>query len=150
MEINELIASIFQVCIIPLLGVLTTFFVKWVNAKSAEIQTNIDDATLRKYMNMLTDTIADCVIATNQTYVESLKQQGKFDAEAQKEAFRITSAAVIEILSEEAIVYLTTAVGDLDVFITKRIEAEVNANKIVPSGSSAVAGGGGVNTMMTK
>ena len=129
MEYNEIIASIFQVCIIPLLGVLTTFFVKWVNAKSEEIQMNIDDATMKKYLNMLTDTVTDCVIATNQTYVESLKQQGKFDMNAQREAFSITSAAVMEILSDEAKIYLTAAVGDLNAFITQKIEAEVNINK---------------------
>ena len=129
MEYNEIIASIFQVCIIPLLGVLTTFFVKWVNAKSEEIQMNIDDATMKKYLNMLTDTVTNCVIATNQTYVESLKQQGKFDMNAQKEAFSITSAAVMEILSDEAKIYLTAAVGDLNAFITQKIEAEVNINK---------------------
>ena len=128
-ELQELILTIFQVCIIPLLGVLTTFFVKWVNAKSAEIQTNIDDATLRKYMGMLTETIADCVVATNQTFVETLKAQGKFDEEAQKEAFRQTSMAVIQILSEDAKEYLSYAVGDLETYITKKIEAEVNLNK---------------------
>ena len=74
MEWTALLADIFQVCVIPLLGVLTAFFVKWVNAKSAEIKTNIKDATLAKYMSMLTKTITDCVIATNQTYVEALKK----------------------------------------------------------------------------
>lgn len=129
MEYTILISNIFQVCIIPLLGVLTTFFIKWVNAKSAEIQTNIDDATLKKYMEMLTSTITDCVIATNQTYVESLKAQGKFDAAAQAQAFELTSKAVMEILSEEAKIYLASAVGDLNAYITKKIEAEVNINK---------------------
>ena len=129
MEWTELLADIFQICILPLLGVLTTFFVKWVNMKSAEIQTNVDDATLKKYMDMLTQTISDCVIATNQTYVESLKQQGKFDLEAQKEAFNLTKDAVLAILSEEAQTYLSTAVGDLNAYITKKIEAEVNLNK---------------------
>jgi hypothetical protein len=99
--------------------------------KSAEIQTNVDDATLKKYMDMLTQTISDCVIATNQTYVESLKQQGKFDLEAQKEAFNLTKDAVLAILSEEAQTYLSTAVGDLNAYITKKIEAEVNLNKPV-------------------
>jgi hypothetical protein len=129
MDWIPMVESIFQVCIIPLLGVLTAYFVKWVNAKKAEIQTTIDDATLKKYMDMLADTITDCVIATNQTYVESLKQQGKFDAEAQAEAFKMTSTAVLEILNDEAKVYLSTAVGDLQTFITKKIEAEVNLNK---------------------
>lgn len=130
MEYTILISNIFQVCIIPLLGVLTTFFMKWVNAKSAEIQANINDATLKKYMEMLTSTITDCVIATNQTYVESLKAQGKFDAAAQQRAFELTSEAVMEILSEDAKIYLASAVGDLNAYITKKIEAEVNINKI--------------------
>lgn len=130
MEYAILISNIFQVCIIPLLGVLTTFFMKWVNAKSAEIQANINDATLKKYMEMLTSTITDCVIATNQTYVESLKAQGKFDVAAQQRAFELTSKAVMEILSEEAKIYLTSAVGDLNAYITKKIEAEVNINKV--------------------
>lgn len=130
MEYTILISNIFQVCIIPLLGVLTTFFMKWVNAKSAEIQANINDATLKKYMEMLTSTITDCVIATNQTYVESLKAQGKFDAAAQQRAFELTSKAVMEILSEDAKIYLASAVGDLNAYITKKIEAEVNINKV--------------------
>ena len=130
MEYTILISNIFQVCIIPLLGVLTTFFMKWVNAKSAEIQANINHATLKKYMEMLTSTITDCVIATNQTYVESLKAQGKFDTAAQQRAFELTSKAVMEILSEEAKIYLASAVGDLNAYITKKIEAEVNINKI--------------------
>ena len=129
MYYNDLITSIFQVCIIPLLSVLTAFFVKWVNVKSNEIKVNIDDATLVKYIDMLNSTIADCVIATNQTYVEALKQQGKFDIEAQKTAFQMTSKAVLDILSDDAKEYLTAAVGDLNVYITKKIEAEVNLNK---------------------
>lgn len=129
MYYNDLITSIFQVCIIPLLSVLTAFFVKWVNVKSNEIKVNIDDATLVKYIDMLNSTITDCVIATNQTYVEALKQQGKFDIEAQKTAFQMTSKAVLDILSDDAKKYLTAAVGDLNVYITKKIEAEVNLNK---------------------
>lgn len=73
MEWTELLIQIFQICIIPLLGLLTSFFIKWVNVKSIEIKDNINNATLNKYIDMLTQTISDCVIATNQTYVENLK-----------------------------------------------------------------------------
>lgn len=129
MEWMELLSQIFEVCIIPLLGVLTTFFVKWVKTRNKETQANIDNATLAKYMDMLTQTITDCVIATNQTYVESLKKQGAFNLEAQKEAFNLTKNAVLEILSDDAKEYLSTAIGDLNVYITKKIEAEVKLNK---------------------
>lgn len=126
---SELITQIFQVCIIPLLGVLTTFIVKWINVKSDQIQKNNDNALTNKYIQMLTDTINSCVIATNQTYVESLKKQGKFDAEAQKKAFEQTTQAVLTILSQEAKDYLANIYGDLDKYISEKIEASVNANK---------------------
>ena len=126
---SELLTQIFQVCIIPLLGVLTTFIIKWINVKSNQIQKNNDNALANKYIQMLTDTINSCVIATNQTYVESLKKQGKFDAEAQKQAFEQTTQAVLTILSQEAKDYLANIYGDLDKYITNMIEAEVNKNK---------------------
>lgn len=129
MEINELISAIFQICILPLLGVLTTFLVKWLQAKSQQLQANAQDETSKKYMSMLTNTITECVLATNQTYVEALKQQNKFDAEAQKIAFEKTSEAVMSILTEDAKEYLTNAVGDLELYIKQKIEAEVNLNK---------------------
>lgn len=125
----ELIFQIFEVCIIPLLGVLTAYFVKWVNAKSNEIQNKVDNDLADKYIAMLDKTITDCVIATNQTYVEALKKEGKFDAEAQTKAFEETKNAVLAILSDEAKSYLTSIVGDLQLYMNKKIEAEVKLNK---------------------
>ena len=87
MDWLNLLADIFEVCIIPLLGVLTAYAVKYIQVKSAEITEKTDNALVDKYTVMLADTISACVLATNQTYVEALKKQGSFDVEAQKEAF---------------------------------------------------------------
>ena len=84
----------------------------------------------KKYIDMLNNTICTTVIATNQTYVEALKAQGKFDAEAQKAAFQMTYDAVMKTLGTEAQQYLTEAVGDLNTYIKNAIEAQVNVSKI--------------------
>lgn len=125
----ELIAQIFEVCIIPLLGVLTAFFVKLINAKAAEIASASKNEIQKKYIEMLNDTITSCVIATTQTYVDALKKQSKFDIEAQKIAFTMTYDSVVKLLTDEATEYLNEAVGDLSLYITQKIEAEVNINK---------------------
>ena len=127
----EMLAEIFEVCIIPLLGVLTAYFIKFVNAKSAEIGTKVKNETQKKYLEMLNNTITDCVIATTQTYVDSLKKQGTFDVEAQKVAFTMTYESVVKLLTDEATEYLNEAVGDLQLYITQKIEAEVNLNKTI-------------------
>ena len=132
MEWLPLLYEILQVCIIPLLGVLTAYIVKFINVKSNEIQANVDNDMADKYIAMVTDTISACVIATNQTYVEALKKQNAFTAEAQKEAFQLTYNAVMAILTDDAKDYLAEIYGDVAAYITNKIEAEVNISKIIP------------------
>ena len=125
-----MIREIIEVCLIPLLGVLVTYLVKYINTKSNELEANTDNELAKKYISLLSSTITNCVIATNQTYVETLKKQGKFDAEAQKEAFNMTLNAVKALLTDEAKQYLSEIYGDLNTYITNQIEAPVNQNKI--------------------
>lgn len=129
MEITELIKQIFEVCLFPLLGVLTTFLILFINKKSQELKATTDNELYHKYIDMLEETVVNCVIATNQTYVDSLKKQGKFDLEAQKEAFSRTYNQVMLILADDAKVYLESAVGDLNTYITNMIETQVKLNR---------------------
>lgn len=132
MEWLSLAYEILQVCVIPLLGVLTAYTIKFINFKSLEIQNQVDNDLADKYIAMITDTISACVMATNQTYVEVLKKQNAFTAEAQKEAFNLTYNAVMAILTDDAKDYLAEIYGDVSAYITNKIEAEVNINKIIP------------------
>lgn len=129
----QLVTQIFQICIIPLLGILTTFLITWIKSKKDALKQQTDSELAKKYLDMLDNTITDCVIAMNQTYVNSLKQQGKFDSEAQKKAFTDVYNKVIAILGQDAIEYLNSAVGDLNEYISSKIEKEVSTNKITPT-----------------
>ena len=133
MDILMLLQQIFEVCIVPLLGILTAFLIQYINAKKVEISTNVDNKLANKYINMLADTITKCVIATNQTYVDSLKDKEVFTVEAQKEAYKKTMDAVMAILSDEAKTYLTNTFGDLETYLQTQIEATVSANKKTPT-----------------
>lgn len=131
MNTLELLQQIFQVCIIPLLGVLTSYIVMYIHKKTDELKQTTDNEMYHKYLEMLKETVVDCVLATNQTYVEALKKKNAFDKEAQKEAFALTYNAVVSILAEDAQEYLDNVFDDLGRFIEKLIEAEVNKNKNV-------------------
>jgi hypothetical protein len=125
----EIVIQIIQVCVIPLLGILTKYLVDYLTAKRNEINSKTDNETVQKYTNMIYQTVVDCVIATNQTYVDSLKKSGSFDEAAQKEAFNRTMNAIMTILSDDAKEYITEATGDLNTYLTQLIEAEVNKRK---------------------
>ena len=129
MNWTEILQQIFELCIVPLLGILTGCLIKVIKNRADELTAESEDVLTKKYINMLSQTITDCVIATNQTYVDSLKGHDAFNYEAQKEAFNKTYQAVMTILSKEAKEYLTAIYGDLNAYITTKIESEVNLNK---------------------
>lgn len=126
---TETLNQIFQLFVIPILGILSAFVVEFLRVKSKEIINKLDNDVSKKYAEMITNTVIDCVIATNQTYVEALKKQGKFDENAQKVAFEKTLNAVLGILSEEAKSYIKETTGDLNLYLSQLIEAEVNKAK---------------------
>ncbi len=125
----EIVIQIIQVCIIPLFGILTKFLIDFLSAKRDELNSKTDNEIAQKYTNMVYQTVVDCVIATNQTFVESLKKSGSFDEAAQKEAFNRTMNAVMTILSDDAKEYIAEVTGDLKTYLTQLIEAEVNKRK---------------------
>ncbi len=131
MEWTVIIGELFKVVIIPLLALLVKYFCEFVNIKAQELKQKNDNDTYKKYIDMLNNTIQTTVIATNQTYVDALKAQGKFDAEAQQKAFQMTYDAIMKTLGTEAQRYLSEAVGDLNAYINNAIEAQVNVNKLV-------------------
>ena len=129
MQFNDIITSIFEIVIIPLLGVLVYYFKIWISAKAEELQTQTDNELYWKYIGMLKDSIVTYVTAINQTYVDELKKQGKFDLDAQKEAFKRVYDNVLASLSDDVYVYLDEIIGDLHTYIINQIEATVKEQK---------------------
>lgn len=125
----EILQQIFELCVIPLLGILTTYLVKLIRKKNEELDAKVSKEVSKKYIDMLADTITDCVVSTNQTYVDALKEANAFDKEAQKKAFELTYNKIMNVLTEDAKEYLTTIYGDLEIYITTKIESEVKLYK---------------------
>lgn len=125
----DIVIQIIEVCIIPLFGILTKYLIDFLTAKRDELNSKTNNEIAKKYTDMIYQTVVDCVIATNQTYVDSLKKSGSFDEAAQKEAFNRTMNAVLAILGDDAKDYIQQATGDLNTYLTQLIESEVNKHK---------------------
>ena len=129
MDWLNILDQVFDVCLIPLLGLATTALIFFVKQKIAESKAKTDSEMANKYLDLLETTIVDCIRATNQTYVNALKDKNAFDGEAQKQALKLTIDAVLKILSDDAKEYLTHLVGDLDEIIKEKIEANIERVK---------------------
>ena len=129
MDFLTILNEAFQI-LVPLaitLGIVS--LAVFLATKKKQVKENTDSTIVHKYLDMLEDTIMKSVIATTQTYVESLKGANAFDEEAQKIAFKKSYDAVMATLTDEAKTYLSTVIADLESYITTRIEYNVNATK---------------------
>ena len=129
MNWTEILAQIFEIVIIPLLGVGTAYLCYFIKVKIAELKEKTKNEKEKKYLDILDKTICEAVIATNQTYVEALKKAGKFDGAAQAEAFKKTYETVMKLLTDDAKEFLSTLTADLEADIQNKIEAQVNLAK---------------------
>ena len=129
MDWMTVLNQIFELVVYPVLGIAGVYLTYLIRVKINELKQKTTDELANKYLNMLNDTIQNAVLATTQTDVESLKKQGKFDAEAQKAAFKQTYDAVTKVLTDDALKYLIMSVGDLETYITNKIEANVKLSK---------------------
>lgn len=125
----EIINQIIQTLVIPLLGILVTAAVRAINIRKEQLLQETESAKKQKYISMLADIISECVTATNQTYVDELKQGDAFTKEAQKQALKKTFDNVFTILSEDAKVGLQEIYGDLNEYVLAKIESEIGNSK---------------------
>lgn len=127
--IKEILEMLFQLVIIPAIPILAGYAVKalkeWSLSKTAEIE----NKTIARYLDEITDIVSQAVVSTTQTYVDSLKAQGKFDSEAQRIAFEKTKDTVIELLAQDAVDFLAEMYGDVDLWLDTKIEQMVNETK---------------------
>jgi hypothetical protein len=129
MEWMTLLYKVIEIAIIPLLGVLSAYVIKFINSKSAQLTAKAENEKAVKYINVVNDTITSCVLATSQTYVEALKKENAFTEEAQKEAFQKTYQAVMSLLPNDTKQFLTETYSNVEEYLITKIEAAVNKTK---------------------
>ena len=143
MNTMELLQKIFEVCIIPLLGVLTTYLVVFIRNKTDQLKKETDNELYQKYMEMLSETITNRVIATNQTYVEALKNKNRdrarfFMRQGKMYEEQIKSSDGQLQMIETQITQIENAQNQKDVFTVlkegnaalKKLQEEVNVEKM--------------------
>lgn len=111
-------------------GVILTALASWAVAKlTALIDSKVKDGKAKGFLNTALSIITDVVKQTYQTYVESLKAEGKFDANAQKAALEKAVNTIKGLLSEKVQSYITENYGDAEKWITTQVESAIYSLK---------------------
>ena len=125
--------------LIPLLITIITICICTITSKIAK---NAAESAPSKYSEIiyaLENIVNKAVITTNQTFVNELKKQGKFDKEAMEEAYNKTFNSIVASLSQSFFEYIDKETIDIDVLLKNMIETSVDWNKIKIPVSDKVA-----------
>lgn len=116
--------------LIPLLITIITICICMMTSKIAKDAARTAPSKYSEIIYGLENIVSKAVITTNQTFVNELKKQGKFDKEAMQEAYRRTYESIIASLSQSFFEYIDEETVDIDVLLKNMIETSVNWNKI--------------------
>lgn len=125
----EILQNILFAVITAAVPVATTFLCKWLQSLYEGNKNKIQNEKVQTVIGQVTDVITAAVQTTTSTYVQNLKADGLFNAEAQKEAFNKTFDAVTKQLTKESERIITDTYGDVDTYLTNKIEQCVEATK---------------------
>ena len=130
MNFKEMIEQVLYTVITGILPVVTVFIVNYLRTKIKENTGKIENDTIQKYLDSAVEAISIAVTAISQTYVDSMKKAGKFDAAAQEEAKRMAIQKAKELITEDARKAVEAVYSDFDKFLDAMIESIVRESKI--------------------
>lgn len=118
----NVLAIIITVIVLPLLTLAGIYLIKFINSK-------IGNSTAARLLTEVSTIVLNAVRSVFQTYVETLKKNGKFDAESQKVALQRAKEIALAQLDDEKKEFITKTFGDLEVWITTQIESSIHLLK---------------------
>lgn len=129
MSLDSIVEILFKGVLIPIIPLIVVYLKELINAKTNEISNKVESETVTKYLEIAKNTLQSCVTETTQIYVDVLKEQGKFDKEAQIIAMELTRETFLSIISESTKEVLEEMFDDYNIWITTSIEEIINNQK---------------------
>lgn len=111
-------------------GIVATGLVSWATtALVAWLNTKIKNEKAAKWAADLTSIVSNAVLSVTQTFVDTMKKEGKFDEAAAKEAKDKALAIITGQLTPELKDYITSNFGDMAEYLGNLVEATVQSLK---------------------
>lgn len=125
-EVTQFLQSLLYIVITAIVPITLPFIIKLV-----KVQINkINNQKIKELLDMAFNEVSVAVTQVTQTYVDTLKKEGKFDEVTQKVAFEKAKTLALDLISKESKESITKMHGDLDKYIDLLIEKAVHDTKM--------------------
>ena len=125
----EVLQNVLYAVIAAAVPVITGFVCRWLASLYESNKTKVKNEKAQAALRQVADMIVAAVETTTSTYVKQLKADNLFDADAQKKAFDKTFEAVQKQLTEESAKIIAETYGDVETYLTNKIEQFVEELK---------------------
>ena len=106
------------------LGTIVTAFIGWLSTTAIMwLNNKIKDQKLARWSTAIAQIIFNAVQSIQQSFVDTMKKEGKWNAEVAKEAKEKAMAIIESELTEELRKYITDNFGDIKEYLMNQIEA---------------------------
>ena len=123
---NDILINVISAVVTTVLLPLIT----WAGTKLIQyIGTKVKNEKAATLLSTATTVVLNAVRSVFQTYVESLKASGSFNAEAQKTALSKAKDIALSQLGEDVKEYISSTYGNLGGWMTNQIESTINLLK---------------------
>lgn len=132
MEFSEILNYILYIVLTAILPVIATYTVNLIKTKIKEsnvIANVTQNENISKIIENAFFDVMDAVLYINQIYVDALKSNGKFDKDAQKNAFNRAYTEALNMISDESKRVIEQTYGSFDKWLKLKIETSVNLAK---------------------
>lgn len=123
---NDILLNVLSVVVTSIILPLITYagarLITYLNSK-------IKDTNARILLTTATDIVINAVRSVFQTYVDSLKASGSFDAHAQTVALTKAKDIALEQMTDEVKNFIAKNYGSVDAWLTTTIESTINLIK---------------------
>ncbi len=126
---KEFLFTLLQGILSVAIPLATAYLVTFLRKKTAQVQAQTESEKAKQYLGEITDAVTTAVTATSQTYVDALKADNAFTKEAQLEALTKAKDTALSILSPAAAQFIVEVYGDLNNYLTAKIEETVRVQK---------------------
>lgn len=93
------------------------------------IKSKVQHSKAQEYLDRAAAYMSSAVAMTNQVFVDQLKKDGKFDAEAQAAAFQMAMNSWLEMISDEMKDIIVEEVGNFEAWAEALLESRVSYHK---------------------
>lgn len=126
MNWDAIVVAVIAAVLLPLLKWGMNSLKEFLKAQTVRIE----NAEFASMIQQAVDTVSNTVLYVMQTYVDSLKTKGEFDALAQQEAFNKAKERAKNLINEYAKEAIELQYGDFSMWLDTEIEKDVHDYKM--------------------